>query len=223
MLNMRLVADDRSTRARLRDAAVAVFARDGFGATVRAIADAAGVSPGLVIHHFGSKDKLRAECDEYVLTRTREENRRQLENNPGTAPFAAIVAQLDVVEDAGPRMIYLVRSLQDGGGMARELLEPLATDAEVTLRAGVADGTIKPSVDEAARARHLMAQSMGALLVDVVLHPPDDWSDSGAILRAYVERALIPATELAVHGVMADETLLDAVLTYRNEHTTQES
>lgn len=79
------------------------------------------------------------------------------------------------------------------------------------------------SVDEAARARHLMAQSMGALLVDVVLHPPDDWSDSGAILRAYVERALIPATELAVHGVMADETLLDAVLTYRNEHTTQES
>ena len=93
----------------------------------------------------------------------------------------------------------------------------------MTLRAGVADGTIKPSVDEAARARHLMAQSMGALLVDVVLHPPDDWSDSGAILRAYVERALIPATELAVHGVMADETLLDAVLTYRNEHTTQES
>ena len=82
MLNMRLVADDRSTRARLRDAAVAVFARDGFGATVRAIADAAGVSPGLVIHHFGSKDKLRAECDEYVLTRTREENRCLLYTSP---------------------------------------------------------------------------------------------------------------------------------------------
>lgn len=37
------------------------------GATMKSIADAAGVSVGLVQHHFGTKDGLRASCDERVL------------------------------------------------------------------------------------------------------------------------------------------------------------
>ena len=49
---------DLTARATVRDSAIAVFARDGFSASVRTIAEAAGVSPGLVIHHFGSKDAL---------------------------------------------------------------------------------------------------------------------------------------------------------------------
>ena len=58
---MRLTAEDLTTRARIRDAAIGLFGRDGFGpATVRAVASAAGVSPGLVIHHFGSKAGLLA-------------------------------------------------------------------------------------------------------------------------------------------------------------------
>ncbi|MFW0785412.1 TetR family transcriptional regulator [Gordonia sp. CPCC 206044] len=215
---MRSASDDRTTRARLRDTAIEVFARDGFAATVRTIAEAADVSPGLVIHHFGSKEKLRAECDELVLRRTREANRTSLETRPGAQSFAGIVTKLDNLDDDGPRMVYLIRSLQAGGPMARELLEHLAVDAEATFRAGVADGTIRASRDETARARYMVAQSLGALLVDVVMHPPDDWSDAGAILRSYTDRVVVPATEVAVHGVMADEGLLDAVLTYREEH-----
>ena len=37
------------------------------GTTIRDIANAAGVSGGLVRHHFGSKDDLRAACDSYAL------------------------------------------------------------------------------------------------------------------------------------------------------------
>lgn len=37
------------------------------GATMKSIADAAKVSVGLVQHHFGTKDGLRAACDEQVL------------------------------------------------------------------------------------------------------------------------------------------------------------
>ena len=53
---------DAETRRRaLIDAAVRVLARDGAGgASVRAIAAEAGVSPGLVTHHFGSVDALIA-------------------------------------------------------------------------------------------------------------------------------------------------------------------
>jgi AcrR family transcriptional regulator len=60
--------EDLSTRARIRDAAMAEFGDKGFrGATMKSIADAAGVSVGLVQHHFGTKDGLRAACDERVL------------------------------------------------------------------------------------------------------------------------------------------------------------
>ena len=54
-------ADDDlpDARDRLLEAARARFASDGFDrASLRAIAADAGVSPGLVIHHFGSKDGL---------------------------------------------------------------------------------------------------------------------------------------------------------------------
>jgi AcrR family transcriptional regulator len=45
------------------------FAAHGFkGATIRGIALEAGVSPGRVQHHFGSKQALRDECDAYVRT-----------------------------------------------------------------------------------------------------------------------------------------------------------
>lgn len=46
-------------RARILDAAEQVFARDGFdGATIRRIAELAGVPLGLVNHHMGSKEAL---------------------------------------------------------------------------------------------------------------------------------------------------------------------
>ena len=49
----------RATRAAIEEAARALFADRGFdGASVRAIAAAAGVDPALVIRHFGSKEAL---------------------------------------------------------------------------------------------------------------------------------------------------------------------
>ena len=57
---------DMTAVARIRDAAIELFGSRGFDVGVRAIAEAAGVSPGLVIHHFGSKDGLRKACDDYI-------------------------------------------------------------------------------------------------------------------------------------------------------------
>ncbi|MFF2326752.1 MULTISPECIES: TetR/AcrR family transcriptional regulator [unclassified Streptomyces] len=61
---------DLTGRARLREAALELFAERGFEATsTRAVAAAAGLSPALVTRHFGSKEGLRAAVDEYVLGR----------------------------------------------------------------------------------------------------------------------------------------------------------
>jgi AcrR family transcriptional regulator len=67
ILNMRS-APDATAFSRIRDAAITLFAAQGYAATtVRQIAAAAEVSPALVIHHFGDKDGLRRECDEHAL------------------------------------------------------------------------------------------------------------------------------------------------------------
>ena len=54
-------------------------------ATIRAIAQTAGVSPGLLRHHFGSKDALRVACDEYAFEMLHRVNAQLLED-PGARP-----------------------------------------------------------------------------------------------------------------------------------------
>ncbi|HEY2795471.1 MAG TPA: TetR family transcriptional regulator [Micromonosporaceae bacterium] len=59
--------DDLTGKANIRNAALRLFAERGHDAvTVREIAAAAGVSAALVVHHFGSKDGLRAAVDVYA-------------------------------------------------------------------------------------------------------------------------------------------------------------
>jgi TetR/AcrR family transcriptional regulator, regulator of cefoperazone and chloramphenicol sensitivity len=58
---------DLTARATIRNAALRLFADRGPDAvTVREIATQAGVSPALILHHFGSKDGLRAEVNEFA-------------------------------------------------------------------------------------------------------------------------------------------------------------
>lgn len=60
--------EDLTARARIRDAAIRLFTEKGAkGTSILDIAKAAGVSGGLIRHHFGSKDGLRVACDTYVM------------------------------------------------------------------------------------------------------------------------------------------------------------
>ena len=60
--------EDLTARARIREAAIRLFAEHGAEETaILDIAKQAGVSGGLIRHHFGSKDGLRVACDTYVL------------------------------------------------------------------------------------------------------------------------------------------------------------
>ena len=64
ILNVRIATDDLKAAAVIRDAAMRLFAERGVAAvTVRQIAAAAGVSPGLVMHHYRSKEGLRDAVD----------------------------------------------------------------------------------------------------------------------------------------------------------------
>ena len=58
-------AADLTAAARIRETAMGLFAERGVAAvSVRDVAEAAGVSPSLVIHHYKSKEGLKAAVDE---------------------------------------------------------------------------------------------------------------------------------------------------------------
>ena len=63
------VRPDTSPTERIRNAAMQSFAAQGFSNTsLRAVASTAGVSLGLVQHHFATKEGLIKAVDDYVLT-----------------------------------------------------------------------------------------------------------------------------------------------------------
>jgi TetR/AcrR family transcriptional regulator, regulator of cefoperazone and chloramphenicol sensitivity len=207
-LNVRsVIGDDLTTRARIRDSAIRRFGVDGFGVPVRTIAQGAGVSPALVIHHFGTKDALRAACDEHVLRQIGEaETDSVVRGSPGD-----MLAQLAAVEQYAPLTGYVVQALLAGGDLSRAFLERLVHDTELYLQEAVEAGRVRPSRDPVARARYLVYLGIGALLVHLRLHPPTD-GDLGPALRSYADAVALPALELYTDGLLADRTMLDAYL-----------
>src|SRR5699024_6857074 len=61
------VPEELTAEERILQAALRRFAVDGLSASLRRVASDAGVSAGLIIHHYGSGEKLLAACDSRVL------------------------------------------------------------------------------------------------------------------------------------------------------------
>lgn len=202
-------ASGSATAARIRDAAVLRFGRDGFSAGLRVIAADAGVTAGLVMHHFGSKDGLRAACDEHVLEVIRSAKMR------ATSGSVNVIAQLAEVDEYAPYALYGLRSIQAGGDLARSFVEKMATDAGDYLEAGVRAGTIRPSRDAAGRALYLTYQSMGSLLLWMSLRQGSvEIDDFRTELRRLSDEITLPALELFTDGLFVDRTMLDDYLMY---------
>lgn len=59
---------DITAKARIRNAALALFASGGEdGTSLRAVAAEAGVTVGLIVHHYGTKDALREAVDDHLV------------------------------------------------------------------------------------------------------------------------------------------------------------
>ncbi|MGK2882881.1 MAG: TetR family transcriptional regulator [Mycobacterium sp.] len=198
--------EDLTTTARIRDAAIEQFGQHGFGVGLRTIAQAAGVSAALVIHHFGSKDGLRAACDDHIATQVRESKSEALQSSDPASWFA----QMAQIESFAPLMAYLVRSLQSGGDLAKMLWRNMIDNAEGYLDEGVRAGTIKPSPHPKQRARFLAMVGGGTFLM--YLHMHDTPTDLRAVLHDYAQEMVLPALDIYTNGLMTDSTMYDAFL-----------
>jgi AcrR family transcriptional regulator len=197
---------DLTAAARIRDAAIEQFGERGFDVGLRAIADAAGVSAALVIHHFGSKEGLRKACDDYIAEEIRSGKSEAMQ----TTDPATWFAQLAEIESYAPLMAYLVRSMQNGGDLAKALWQKMTDDAEAYLDDGVRTGLLKPSRDPRARAKYLSMTGGGGFLLYLQMH--EDPTDLRAVLRDYARDMTLPALEIYTEGLMADRTMYDAFL-----------
>lgn len=204
---MRDSTGDLTARARIRDAAITRFATDGFGASLRVIAADAGVSPGLVIHHFESKAGLREVCDEQVLRTVREAKTATLV----TAAPGFLLAQLASVQEYATVAGYLVRALQSGGDLAAAFLDRMIEDAQDYLAQATEAGRVRESRDPAARARFLAYTGLGAFLMYLQRHAPPN-GDLGEVLRAYTREIALPALELYSEGLFSTPDLLEDYL-----------
>lgn len=217
VLNMRLREQpyrkdppaDLNTRARIRDAAIVVFGEEGFGVGVRAIAKAAGVSPGLVNHHFGSKDGLRAECDEHVRSLIRTAKTEYVLEPSPTATLQALTE----IEEYAPLIAYLMRTFQVGGALLVTWFEHMVADVEAYLAVGIEAGTLRSPTDLGAMARYLATQGGGGFFLFLQLHAAkhDGAIDYRKALREFAEQMMLPAVEMSTHGLFTDSTLLDAL------------
>ena len=202
-------AADLTARARIRDAAIVSFAEAGFETSFRAIAARADVSPGLITHHFGAKAVLRAECDNEVFRRYHALKSQAIEDAGGD-----LLAQLARPGDAAVVTVYMLRALQAGGAPARAFFESLVDHVRQVVAESVAAGIVRPSRDEEARARYLTAQTMGAMLVQLLLRPgltPDEFV---ATVLGLQRGQVLPILELYTEGTFTDRRMLDEYLLY---------
>jgi AcrR family transcriptional regulator len=212
-------ADDATARARIRDAAIRRFGAEGFGVGMRAIAADAGVSPALVVHHFGSKDGLRRACDEHVLAVIAEVKAQTVT----TAGPETLMGRMAAIEEYAPLVAYQLRSITAGGEMARALLLDFMASARTWVADGVAAGTLRPSRDEEARIRYLTLSGYGSILGWLAMDPPEDFGDLGPWLRQYMEGVGLPIMELFTEGLFTDRRMLDAYLAYVSDPPADEA
>ena len=148
---------DLTARARIREAALRHFAEQGYErATIRGIARTAGVSPGLLRHHFGSKEELRRGCDEYVSEQLRRINAQLLDDLGDTARGQRAAKRF---------RRYIARALADGSATARPIFEEMVTATELWLARADQARPDPPVVDRRIRAALVTAMAAGIPLL----------------------------------------------------------
>lgn len=208
------IADSRKTaeltaRARLRNSAIELFALRGFEASVREIAAHAGVTAGLVTHHFGTKQRLREECDAEVLRQYASTKSDGMAMSPTQS-----IAMLADVDEFAPMLVYILRSVREGGPAGVTFLENMIDETVRFTEEGVSNGVVRPSRDPLARARYMVTSSLGGLLLQLSLLPQLDLADIGPTVRHLVDDITLPTLELYTEGVLTERRHLDEYLLY---------
>lgn len=216
---MRSDTSDLTTRARIRDAALTLFGAQGFDRTsVRAIAARAGVSAALVMHHFGSKDALRAACDAAIVDEIMGRKESMLTEGDLSSTMRRWLADIDTFR---PSLDYLARMIIDGGEAGQGLFDQLVDRTEAMISQGVEDGVMTAPSD--LRTTAVIVASHGIMPLLLERHIGRALGGTGlggsGLSLDVVRRLTLPTLELYTHGLYADDSALSAARAALQERT----
>ena len=193
-------AADLTAPARIRRAAVERFARQGFGATtMREVAADAGVTHGLVRHHFGDKAGLRRAADEDVLQRI-----RPAFDTPTDEPSEVVLEHrrrelVRLVAEDSIALDYLARSIVEGNEPGTVLFAQLADGFGHHLAAMERAGMLRPSTDPSVRAGLVIVITLGTWVLRPLLEASFDLS---LFAPDGLQRWLEGERDLFRHGIL---------------------
>lgn len=141
------------TRARILDAALREFARDGLaGARTERIAEAAGVNKALIYYYFESKDKLYSAALEMIAGKVRDSSMAVLlgEGTPGERILRAALNHFDRIlsqqEFQSLMQQEMIRMHKGESGampiLVKRVFEPLILLFRASVREGIASGEL---------------------------------------------------------------------------------
>jgi AcrR family transcriptional regulator len=193
---MATAAPTKTTGERILDAALEGFARDGVAATsIRDVAAAAGVSPGLVQHYFPSKAALRSAVDAHVT----EIARQALEVR---------AVDGDVIEDLAERLTalvadnflalrYVARGVAEGDEAALAIFDTLTQLCRDQLGELQSRGMLRPDLDLDWAALHTVLINLGTVIMEPGV---SDQLGRPFLTKRQVERWKVATTRLFVEG-----------------------
>lgn len=209
---------DLSVKARIRNEAINTFGRHGFrGSTVRMIAEAAEVSPALVIHYFGSKEQLISSCDDYVSTRLSHEV-ETLERNPSGEQVLYIWRR---AAEYRPLASYVIAAVRENMPFARTFIAIAIDLTERYFRQAVSLGLARPAANERCRAELMVLLKLGILTLGNLVLPAD--TDPSQVPDAVNERFASETMDLLTEPTLFRteylQPLRDAVANMGTENT----
>lgn len=164
---------DTTSRALIRNCALRLFGERGPDVvTVRDIAACAKVSPGLVLHHYGSKQGLREAVDAHVssifdamLDKAMAEPESFASGEPQMVKtFAELFA--DIAAENSPIPAYLRRLVLSGDPVGQKLFRQWFRLARNALDVMAANGSIKHAPDGDAMAAFLLVNDLAMILLN---------------------------------------------------------
>lgn len=170
-MDPRASGEDLTAKARIRNAAMDLYAEYGEDHTsMRAIAAAAGVTVGLLVHHFGTKDRLRDAVDQLVV----DHFAQAIAQVPVTGTPAEIGAARDAAVQemlaANPAVVnYLRRTVLNPSPTGGSLLERLTELARREVSQLRATGFASTTRSESSQVIGVVVRHFGHLFLQPMI------------------------------------------------------
>ena len=170
-LDPRAGAQDLTAKARIRNAALDLYASQGEDRTsMRSIAAAAGVTVGLVVHHYGTKDRLRDTVEELIVDYFRQAIARAPADGTPAGIAAARDAAVAEMLTANPEVVnYMRRALLDPAGPRGHLLERLTELARSAVSELRRTGQASVNRAESTQVTEVVIRQLGHLFLQPML------------------------------------------------------